>query len=267
MVKKNVFAIIQARLGSNRLPNKILLKLLPGKTSLECMLERVKRAKIINNVIIATTNNPKDKKLIKYLGKINQKYFVGDENDVLDRYYQTAKKYCASKNDVVVRLTADCPVIDPAIIDKVVWQYLNNDFDFVSNTLQPYTYPDGMDVEVFSFGNLKKASEEAKLPSHREHVTFYFWQNPEIFKIYHYKSERNLSEYRLTLDYIEDYELLKIIYKYLYKKNKKFTLEDIIDFLDKNPKIKNINAQIKKNTGWQGASTKDKKFLKKLNNK
>ena len=246
----SVIAIIQARLGSSRLPDKVLLELLPNKTVLKCMLDRVKKAKLIDDIIVATTNNPKDKKLVKYLEKINQQYFVGDEDDVLDRYYQTAKKYCTSKNDIIVRLTADCPVIDPVIIDKVIQQYLNNDFDFVSNALEPYTYPDGMDVEVFSFGNLEKAWKEAKLPSHREHVTFYFWQNPKIFRIYYYKNERNLSEYRLTLDYPEDYKLLKIIYKYLYKKNKKFTLEDIINFLNQNPKIKNINTEIKRNTGW-----------------
>jgi len=264
MLEKNkkVYAIIQARMGAIRLPDKVLLELLPGKTVIDCMIDRVKRAKLVDVIIIATTENPKDKKLIEHLESINQKYFVGDENDVLDRYYQTAKQYGARPDDIIIRLTADCPVIDPSNIDKLIKIYLDNKYDFVSNTLEPYSWPDGMDVEIFSFGNLEKAWQEAKLPSHREHVTFYFWQNTEKFKIYYDKNERNLSGYRLTLDYKEDYELLKKIYEHFNAqgKNGDFSTQDIINFLDTNPDIRSINSEAKRNAGWQSALAKDKEL-------
>lgn len=246
-------------MGASRLPNKVLFELLPGKTIIDCMVERVKRAKLVDEIIIATTDNPKDIPLIEYLKKIGQKFFVGDENDVLDRYYQAAKNYGAGEEDAIIRLTADCPVIDPNNIDRLLNIYLGGKYDFISNSLDPYSWPDGMDVEIFSFKNLEKAWREAKLPSHREHVTFYFWQNPEIFRIYYDKNEKNLSGYRLTLDYQEDYLLLKKIYEHFKDRNFDFTMREIIDFLDANPDIRDINSEAKRNAGWQSAFEKDKK--------
>lgn len=251
-----IIAIIQARLGSTRLPNKVLKELLPGESVLNCMLYRVKKSKLINYIIVATTKNQKDRKLVSYLEKIGQKYFVGKEDDVLDRYYQAARAEGAQSSDIIVRLTADCPVIDPKIIDTVIGRYLDGGYDFVSNSLEPYSYPDGMDVEVFSFKNLKRARREAVLPSHREHVTFYFWQNQNIFKINYVKNDKNLSDYRLTLDYQEDYLLLKKIYEHF--KNYDFTMQEIIDYLDINPKIKDINSSAKRNAGWQSALGEEK---------
>jgi len=251
------FAIIQARMGASRLPNKVLLELLPGKTVLECMVERVKRAKLVDEIIIATTNNEKDLPLIEYLKNKGQKFFVGEENDVLDRYYQSAKNFGAKNDDAIIRLTADCPVIDPANIDRLLETYLKGEHDFVSNSLEPYSWPDGMDTEIFSFKNLERAWKEAKLPSHREHVTFYFWQNPDKFKIYYDKNEKNLSMYRLTLDYQEDFELLKTIYEYFKDRHFDFEMKEVIDFLDANPKIKEINSEAKRNAGWQSALDKD----------
>lgn len=260
--KIKIFAIIQARMASTRLPGKILMELLPGKNVLECMLERVSRSKFINKIVVATTNNPKDKKLVDFLKSIRQEYFVGSENDVLDRYYHAAKKNVSSEKDILVRLTSDCPVIDPEIIDAVIESYFDNNCDFASNTLFPYTFPDGMDTEVVSFKNLEKAWREAVLPSHREHVTFYFWQNPKLFRIFYYKSPKDRSSYRLTLDYPEDYQLLKNIYQNLYGAKKDFNLEDIIKYLDANPKIKNLNATIARNAGWRTSFKQDKKFTK-----
>lgn len=257
-----IIAIIQARLGSTRLPEKVLLELLPGKNSLEGMIERVKMSKLSGKIIVATTNSPADKKLVKFLERIGQPYYAGDEQDVLDRYYQAAKAFGAKPDDVIVRLTGDCPVIDPEIIDLVIGRYLKGGYDFVSNSLAPYSYPDGMDVEVFSFKDLVKAWREAILPSQREHVTFYFWQNSQLFKIFYCQSPTNFSSYRLTLDYPEDYELLKAVYGNLYKNDHNFSMKDIIQYLDDNPEIKKINAAIVQNAGWQSAFEKDKKIQK-----
>jgi spore coat polysaccharide biosynthesis protein SpsF len=252
-------AIIQARLGSTRLPNKILLELQPGKTALECMLDRVKLAKSIDRIIVATTNSAKDEDLRNFLKNKGIQFCAGDEHDVLDRYYRAAQKFCHSEFDIIVRLTSDCPVIDPRVIDMVVDEYKRRGVDFCSNSLEPYSYPDGMDTEVFSFKVLERTWKEAVLPSHREHVTFYIWQNPKIFKIFYFQHEKDLSHYRLTLDYKEDFDFLKKIYEQ-FGNNKNFSLEEIIEFLDINPEIKNINSEVMRNAGWQSALEKDKKI-------
>lgn len=261
----SVVAIIQARLSSTRLPDKILLELLPHKTVLKSMIERVEQSKLIDKVIVATTNNPNDKKLVQYVADLGVNYFVGSEDDVLDRYYQAAKQVCGP-DDIIVRLTSDCPLADPAVIDEVVQDYLDNKFDFVSNSLDPYSYPDGLDVEVFSFAKLQQVWRDATLPSHREHVTFYFWQNPQLFKIKYHKNLRDLSHYRLTLDYPQDYELIKAVYRHFTAQNKPdFSFYDVIDFLDAHPEVKAINATIQQNAGWQPALEKDHDFLNNKN--
>lgn len=253
-------AIIQARLGSTRLPQKVLLPLTPGHTALSCELARVKQAKLIDKILVATTTSPADQKLIEYLDAIGQEYFAGSEDDVLDRYYNAALDFEAKASDTIVRLTADCPVIDPKIIDQVVGIYLHGGFDFVSNSLQPYSYPDGMDVEVFSFRSLEKAWREAVLPSHREHVTFYFWQNPKLFKIYYHKNSTDLSKFRLTLDYPQDYELLKKVVEH-FAQRLDCRMDEIITFLDQHPEIKQINANLVQNAGWQSSLSEDQKFI------
>ena len=251
---RKIAAIIQARLASTRLPRKILRELFPGRTALACMLERVNKSKLIQSVVVATTTNPGDQELIAYLKKIKQPFFVGDENDVLDRYYQAAKAAGLQGDDVIVRLTSDCPAVAPAVIDEVVRYYLDGGFDYAANGLEPYTYPDGMDTEVFSFAQLERAWKEATKPSHREHVTFYFWTNPQLFKLGYYKNKNeNEGAYRLTLDYPEDYALLCRVYAALYPKNSGFTMRDIIDFLEQHPEVKNLNAKFARNASWKAA--------------
>ncbi len=250
----STFAIIQARLGSTRLPGKVLLDIEPGKSVLLCMIERVAGSEEIDKIIIATTTNPKDKEISDYLEKIGQPCFVGSENDVLDRYYQAAKAFGAKSGDIIVRMTSDCPIIDPKVIDETIRHFKCGDFDYSSNNLEPYTYPDGMDTEVFSFDALEKAWKEATSEPHREHVTFYFWKNPEVFKIGQYiNPNKNQSGYRLTLDYPGDYELLKSVYQNLYPKDSMFTLRDILEFLDANPEIKKLNTEVERNASWKAA--------------
>ncbi len=250
----STIAIIQARMSSTRLPGKVLLEIAPGKTVLECMLERVAASKEIEKTIIATTTNPKDQVLVDFMEKIGKPYFVGDENDVLDRYYQAAKAHGAKSGDVIVRMTSDCPIIDPKVVDETIQYFKAGDFDYASNNLEPYTYADGMDTEVFTFDALEKAWKEATSPAHREHVTFYFWKNPEIFKIGQYKNPNgDQAGYRLTLDYPQDLELLQKVVQALYPKNVLFTMQDILSFLDERPEIKKINTETERNASWKTA--------------
>lgn len=259
-----VLAIIQARMGSTRLPRKVLLPFGQNHTVLSYMLERVKRAKLVDKVMVATTDAEPDCELVAYLQKLDVPYAVGSETDVLDRYYQAARSQNLKPDDVIVRLTGDCPFSDPAIIDLAVKTFLDGGYDFVSNSLEPYSYPDGLDVEVFSFANLERAAREAMLPSHREHVTFYFWQNPGMFKVYYCEYPKKLSHYRLTLDYPQDYELLKKIREHFEEQNTSdFHMEDIVAFLETHPEIVRLNREHKQNAGWTPALEADNRFLSK----
>jgi len=172
-----IAGIIQARVGSSRLAGKILLEAC-GKTFLEHMIERVSRSNKLNKILIATTTNEKDNTIVNLCNKIGVNCYRGSEEDVLLRYKTACEKINA---DVVVRLNGDCPLIDPLIIDDVIQIYLDNNYDYVSNSYPPPgTYPIGTSVEVFSSNVLKKIEPEAKKPSEREHVTSFIWNHPEI---------------------------------------------------------------------------------------
>lgn len=236
-----VAAIIQARMGSTRLPGKIL-KTVNGKTLLEYQIERVKQAKAIDQIIIATTVKESEQPIVRLCEKIGIDYYRGSEQDVLSRYYEAAQKYNV---DVIVRLTSDCPIIDPEVIDKVVNEYVENQssVDYVSNTLER-TYPRGLDTEVFSFTALNKAYHEAVLPRDKEHVTAYLYTNPDLFKLQGVKNEQNYSSYRWTVDTEEDFELIQLILGELYNPNKLFQLEHVINLLKEHPEWNEINAHI-----------------------
>lgn len=229
---------------------------------LALMLERVAAAKRIDGVLLATSRDASDDPIDEFCRKENTQCFRGSLDDVLDRYYQAAK---ASGADIVVRLTGDCPLIDPQLIDLLVDVYTKGQYDFVANTTPPDpTFPDGMDVEIFSFKNLERAWQEAKKPSEREHVTFYFWKNPQIFSLYRYDLDKNLSSYRLTVDYPEDFKVIEKIFAELYPRNRLFSMNDIIHFLDGHPSVREENKNIKPNQGWEPALDKDKQagFIK-----
>lgn len=251
-----VIAIIQARLGSTRLPGKVLKKIL-GKPMLERMIERLRRSKTIDKIIVATTNNQEDKKIIVLAKKIGVDFYLGSESDVLDRYYQAAKKF--GTDGIVVRLTGDCPVLDPKVVDQVVNFYKKNKekFDYVSN-VRPPTFPDGMDVEVFSFKVLEKAWHFSKLPSEREHVTAYIANHPEIFRIGNLQSKKDFSSLRLTVDNEEDLVLIKKIYQLLHKSNTFFTLKDILKLSESRPSLFLINRHIQRNEGYLKSLEKEK---------
>ena len=237
----NIVAIVQARLGSSRLPGKVMKKIC-GKTVLGHDYERLKLSKYLNDIVIATTDKDEDKKIIGLCEELGINYFVGSEDDVLSRYYNCAKKY---NIDLVVRITSDCPLIDSKILDEMLSFYINNKYDLVTNAgAEIYrTYPRGLDIEIFSFNLLKTSYLNANQNYEKEHVTPYIYENG--FNIYYYKNDKNYSKYRLTLDTKEDFELINKIYYELYDNNHGFFLEDIIEVLENNPKLELINKYIK----------------------
>ncbi len=234
-------AIIQARMGSTRLQGKVM-KNLQGKTVLEHVIERVKQSKLIDEIIIATTTNGRDTVIEDEALRCGVKVFRGSEEDVLSRYYYAAKEYDL---DVIVRITSDCPLIDPKIVDEIIEIYKENNFDIVTNAgndLANRTFPRGLDAEAFSFNFLEKAHNNATEKYQREHVTPYIYETSN--NIYYYKNQTDYSKYRWTLDTEEDFELIKEIYNNLYQGSHDFYLNDIIKLLEKMPELYEINAHI-----------------------
>ncbi len=237
-----IAAIIQTRISSSRLPGKIMLSAC-GKSLLHHLINRVKQSKNLDKIIIATTTEKADDVIVDFCKSEKIEFYRGSENDVLGRYYETAKMYSI---DTIVRLTSDTPLLDPNVIDKVISIYQKNNFDFVSNFFPlPRTYPEGYNVEVFPMKILEKANREAIKPSDREHVTTFISMQPKKFKIYRVDNDKDFSKYRLTLDYDEDYKLIKAVFDSLYNKNHYFTLEEIVDWLEKNPNVLKLNSHIK----------------------
>jgi spore coat polysaccharide biosynthesis protein SpsF len=243
-----VVAIIQARMGSTRLPGKVLMEV-DGVPLLEIMLSRVVKSELLDQVVIATSTLPNDDKIIEFCQKKNFECFRGSEEDVLSRYFECANKY---KADIVVRLTADCPLIDPQIIDKVINHYLEKNVDYNANTIpsEKSTFPDGSDVEVFSLDALERAYKEAKDPKDREHVTFYFWKYNNNFTKAQLSQNSDWSNYRFTVDYPEDFEVVEFIIKELTKRKSFGHLKEVIEILEINPDIKNINSSYSFGQGW-----------------
>lgn len=248
-----VLAILQARVSSSRLPGKVLLPIL-GKPMLQHQLERLATAGMIDKLVVATSDWESDEPLVALCHKAGVDCFRGSLEDVLDRFYQCARRY---QPDVVVRLTGDCPLADPQVIDEIVQYLVENDYDYVSNSLEP-SFPDGLDVEAFRFTVLESAWREAKLPSQREHVTPFIWQQPDRFKIGSFKSETDLSHLRWTVDEPDDFELVKAIYEGLYPGNRMFTTEEILRFLRDNPDLLRLNACMDRNEGYRKSLQKDR---------
>ncbi|KAB2952938.1 acylneuraminate cytidylyltransferase [Heliorestis acidaminivorans] len=232
--------IIQARMTSTRLPGKILREV-KGKPLIQYQLERLNKVKLKDIPIIATTTKQSDDILVEFCKENNIAFFRGSEDDVLSRYYKTAKEFNV---DVIVRITADCPLIDPTVVDEVIDTFLKEKkCDYVSNT-NIRTYPRGMDTEVFTFKALEQSFYEAKTLSEREHVTPYMYTHPELFKLKAVIAQEDNSSHRWTVDTIEDFELIKLILEsfYLYKPD--FSLEDCLQLLKKNPEWKRINQGV-----------------------
>lgn len=237
-------AMIQARCGSHRLPNKVLMDLC-GKTVLERVIERVQKSKLIDEVMVVTSINPEDISIVKLVSGLNIRVFTGSSDDVLDRYYQAAKLL---HPDYIIRITADCPVFDHELLDDAIKAMSDNSdyFGFISET-----FPDGLDLEIIKYSAFEKAWNEAKLASEREHVTLYIKNHPELFVIQDYKCQLgNLHNERWTLDEKVDYLFLMSVYNYFAKiGNSDFLMEDILEYLNENPEIRGINSGIIRNEG------------------
>jgi len=238
--------VSQARMTSTRLPGKVLLKVL-DKSLLEYHIERLQRVKLVDEVIIATTTNLTDDSIVNLCKKLDVKYFRGSEDNVLSRYFKTAELYRAR---TIVRVTSDCPLIDPQIIDDTIEYYLKNinEYDYVSNCTLDRTFPRGMDTEVFSFKALNEAQYRGKKQIETEHVTPYIHQNPDKFRLGSVINNKNLSKYRWTVDEQADFDLIKIIIEKLYPKNKYFTMKDILELFKEYPELNNINKEVRQKT-------------------
>jgi spore coat polysaccharide biosynthesis protein SpsF len=240
-----VVAIIQARMGSTRLPGKVLRDI-AGKPMLWHVIERVKRCKTIDQIVVATTVKEEDKQVIELARNCGVETFAGSEDDVLDRYYQAAKRF---KADIVVRITSDCPLVDPVIVDKVVGYYTDNieKIDYV-NTAP--SFPEGVDTEVFSFNALETAWRDAKKRYEREHISIYMHENPAIFRLDTIENDEDLSHIRFTVDRMEDLTAVKEIFRYLYKDGNVFYMQDILTLLEEKPEIMEINKNALRNEGF-----------------
>lgn len=246
MARARVIGIIQARIGSTRLPRKVLLPL-AGKAVLEHVIARVGSSSQIDEVVVATTIAAGDARIAALCDGLQVRVFRGSEDDVLDRFYRSARLL---KAEHVVRITADCPLMDPDIIDLIVSRHLVSKADYTSNTLLP-TYPDGEDVEVLTVDALERAWRDATLRSEREHVTPYLTSHPEIFNLVNVKNAVDLSAKRWTLDREVDYDFLKTIFARLYPRNPLFGMREVLDFLKDNPDVEKKNMNISRNEGYR----------------
>jgi len=250
---KNTLIICQARYASTRLPGKVLLTI-RNKPLLWYLLKRLELVKTPNQIIIATSTSDSNKPLLDYLREQKINYYAGDENDVLDRFYRTAKHY---SGEIIVRITADCPLIDSTLIDRGLDIFLNDNFDYLSN-VHPPTFPDGYDIEIFTFKALETSWKNAKLNSEREHVTPFIYNNPNIFRIENFQNDKDLSNIRLTVDTKKDFILISKIIENFHDRWTKFDLKDVITFINQNPHLLKINAQYERNEGYFKSLKEDK---------
>ncbi len=246
--------IIQARMGSSRLPGKTL-KRINGKTPmLKFQLEQLKFSNHLKKIIIATTILDMDDIIVDFCKKNSLEYFRGEPKDVLDRYYQ-----CAKKNNLstIVRITSDNPLIDPKIVDEIVDTFLKSECDYITSEF-PKTQPLGFAVEVFNFKALEKAWNEANLPSEREHVTPYLYKNKNLFKHCNHPYVKDLSHIRCTVDTLDDFQLIEKIITGL--EMRPIHLDDVLNLLSKSPELLEINNHVR-HDGYEKSLIEDKEFL------
>lgn len=239
--KQRVIATIEARMNSSRLPGKILMPLV-GKPSLERLVERARKSKKVEEVIVATTVSASDDAVERWAKKAGVSIYRGSEEDVLLRVLEAAKAY---RGDVIVELTGDCPLVEPAFIDELVAMYQNGDYDYVSNILER-TYPRGWDTQVFSTALLERVHRTTNDPADRENVSLYIYEHPEQFKLGGIKAPKGLfaPHLRICVDTPEDFKLVEAVYNALYPANPNFTAYDVMEFLNKNPQIAALNKVV-----------------------
>lgn len=240
-----VLAIIQARMGSTRLPGKVLAEI-NGRPLIGFLIDRLRSVPEIDHIVVATTTTPSDDVLAEWLCMEGVDSFRGDSDDVLARFYLCAKKY---NPDLVVRVTADDPLKDPSLISEAINHFsTDHDLDYCSNTLRP-TYPEGLDIEVFRLKALKYAFEHAKLTSEREHVTPYIWKNTSMFKVKNFEFREDLSAWRWTVDKQSDLNFIRAVLS-PFQDSPLVSFEEIICFLKQNTDLLKINADTLRNEGY-----------------
>lgn len=252
-----VVAIIQARTGSTRLPRKVL-RPLRGEPMLARMLERVKAARTLDAVVVATTDKIEDDAIAALAGQCSVSVFRGDERDVLDRMYRAAQEAHAV---IVVRLTGDCPLIDPAVIDEVVKEFREEGVDYIGT---PSNYPEGLDTEVFTFAALERAWQEGKLPSEREHVTPYIKNHPELFRCGSWRSgAEDYSHLHWSVDTEADFRFVSAVYDDLYKNGAIFHMNDILALMHEMPELQELNKGGTGYEGYQKSLREDEEYKKR----
>ena len=233
-----VIAIIQARMGSTRLPGKVLMDL-HGESVLARVVQRLRRARLIDCVVVATTNRPCDDVIVRECNSLQVACLRGSETDVLGRYWQAAQWFAA---EVIVRVTSDCPLIDPELADETIRAFLSQPADYASNALER-TYPRGVDTEVFTIAALERAWREAIKPYEREHVTPYMYEHPESFRLLSVRAERDYSAYRWTLDTPEDLKLIRAIYS-RFEGRDGFGWRDVLALMEREPELAELNGHV-----------------------
>jgi spore coat polysaccharide biosynthesis protein SpsF len=231
--------LVQARMTSTRLPGKVLKEVL-GKPLLEYQIERLRRIENADEIVIATTVNDSDQPIVDLCNRLSVSYFRGLEEDVLSRYYEAAKIYKANN---VVRITSDCPVIDPTVCDEAITCFLKNQdhYDYV----RIEQYPRGLDVEVFSFKILEECFRKAMDKADREHVTRYIYRHPERYRVKRIYCSQDYSQHRWTVDTPEDFALIKRIIEELYPVKKEYNFADILNVMEDHPDWYEINAMVR----------------------
>lgn len=245
-----IVAVLQARASSRRLPGKVLKPIL-GKPMLQHQIERVLRARLPQRLVLATSVNADDDPIAELGAACGIAVYRGSLDDVLDRFYRAAKPYAPSH---VVRLTGDCPLADPTVIDAVIRFAVDGKYDYASNTIRP-TFPDGLDVEVATFAALRTAWQEATSKLDREHVMPFLHRQPERFRLGNYENDSDLSAMRWTVDEPADFEMVRAVYEALYPHNPEFRFQDIINLITKNPQIAATNSNIARNEGLNTGMT------------
>lgn len=241
-------AIIQARMGSTRLPGKVMKKLC-GKSVLEHVIHRVQACHLLDDVVVATTTSPADDIIVAEAVQCGAKWFRGSEEDVLDRYYRAAKQFHA---DVIVRVTADCPLFDPELVKEMLECFHarnagDRKIDYLSNTLSR-TYPRGLDAEIFTFEALEKAHRDANMLHEREHVTPYIYQHPKTFFLQDFMNEEDLSSHRWTLDTEQDLMFFQEVYSALFREGAVLATSEVLSLLQERPELMAINADVEQKT-------------------
>jgi spore coat polysaccharide biosynthesis protein SpsF len=244
MSEKKITVMIQARTGSSRLSGKVLSQI-ENKPMIWHVINRVKKIESVQQIALITTEKESDQVLLDIAKNEDIIGFAGDTTNVLNRHYQCALKISA---DPIIRITSDCPIIDPYLVEEMLQFFLTHNYDYVSN-IHPATYPDGLDVEIFSFQTLEKTFLDAKLNSEKEHVTPYMEKHPELFNIFNFENNEDLSHIRLTVDQKEDLELIQNLYSVMSPKND-FGLNEIKDIFSKNPELFRINSKYRRNEGY-----------------